>query len=130
MFYFYRLINSFFVAVLSKMPPHISKEEDLILVRNKKLNTSQTEDDLPPREYVLVWRNIALYIILHTSAIYGFYLMLFSGSWYTLIWGKFNLSICGINNLMYKRFFSDVIIQTRLYGSNCWSPQIMVPQSL
>lgn len=70
------------------MPPNISNEEDLNLVRNKKLNNTQKEDDLPPREYVLVWRNIFLYIVLHTSALYGFYLMLFSGSWYTLIWGK------------------------------------------
>lgn len=70
------------------MPPNVSKEEDFLLVHNKNLNSSQKDDDLPPREYVLVWRNVMLYIILHTSAIYGFYLMLFSGSWSTLLWGE------------------------------------------
>lgn len=70
------------------MPPNVSKEEDILLVRNKKLNAPQEEDELPPREYKLVWRNIILYIILHTSAVYGFYLMLFSGKWPTLIWGE------------------------------------------
>lgn len=70
------------------MPPNVSNDEDLHLVRNNKLNTTPNDDVLQPREYIPVWRNIILYIILHVSAIYGIYLMLFAGRWYTLIWGK------------------------------------------
>lgn len=75
------------------MPPNISKQEDVLIVRNKKTNSTTDEDYLPPREYKLVWRNIFLYVVLHTSAIYGFYLMNFAGKWSTLIWGEFHHSI-------------------------------------
>lgn len=36
----------------------------------------------------IVWRNVILFAYLHAAALYGAYLMLFSASWPTVIWGK------------------------------------------
>lgn len=68
------------------MPPHVSKSE-VFVVRTEKAITLKKEEPLPPREYKLVWRNIVLYIILHGSAIYGLYLMVFVAKWYSFLWG-------------------------------------------
>ena len=38
----------------------------------------------------VVWRNVGMFILLHTAAIYGFYLGLFFAKWETLVFGKYN----------------------------------------
>lgn len=66
------------------MAPNIGKTEVLHIC---KVNT-HLEDKPKDREYKLVWRNIILYIVLHTSALYGIYLLLTSAKILTAVYGK------------------------------------------
>lgn len=66
------------------------------LKRNVNGDVILEEDDdvvvqLPPRPYKMqyAWKNIALYIVLHTAALYGLYLALFKAKWATLLWSYF-----------------------------------------
>lgn len=70
------------------MAPNITKTEIVLECRNNETSSYHEEKDVPPREYKLVWRNIILYIFLHLSALYGFWIMFTSGKILTSVWGK------------------------------------------
>ncbi|KAJ0170029.1 hypothetical protein K1T71_014635 [Dendrolimus kikuchii] len=75
------------------MAPNITNDEIIIAERESDQSKgSQAE----PRQYHIVYRNIAVFLYYHIAGIYGFYLCFGNAMWTTIFWNVFTFIIAGL----------------------------------
>lgn len=68
---------------------NLNPEDDELLLQSN-VNDEPVKEQVKKSSYEMkiVWRNVILFTILHSGALYGVYSLLFEAKWLTWLWSK------------------------------------------